>query len=285
MRFIRHRLPPWRRITPPSVYVDAVQPPYPSWLTKPPYYSDVDTRWIGSQLAPPGNIFPPGLFQFAALHRPPVYKTETATHFVGLDKRIPWIVPAADVPDAAWFTRPQHLSKTDSDWIKETPYPLGATALGEFQFAAFQPPVFHSRFDSGRIETVPLPFLGTPTVPPAADIVEQAKIYRTETRVRHISSPIVPWLAGGWSLFTFPNEGNFNANSILQPGWKIYFLEHGTSNNSPVSANNNGTLLHSAPVMLDRFANLPTIYTNDLINYDISVRNQFGVERHLIEGY
>ena len=93
------------------------------------------------------------------------------------------------------------------------------------------------------------------------------------------------WLAGSWSSFSFPDEGNFNANSILGPGYLIYFLQPGTDVNSPVAADSSGQLRHGAPIKLDRFGNLPTIYTNTLNSYDISVRNEYGVERHLIEGY
>lgn len=88
-----------------------------------------------------------------------------------------------------------------------------------------------------------------------------------------------------WAAFSFPDEGNFNARSIIHPGWLIYFFVAGTDTQSPVSINGGGSVLHANPVKIDRYGRLPTIYINTLVTYDISIRNEFGVEKHVINDY
>lgn len=127
--------------------------------------------------------------------------------------------------------------------------------------------------------------------PPATPLALafRSKQYRDEDFYQYwrqtLYVPIPHLFADQWILFTFPDEGNFNANSIIQPLWKIYFFLAGTATESAVSALGNGSLLHCNPVMVDRFGNVPAIYTNSEVSYDISIRNEFGVERHFIEGY
>lgn len=95
----------------------------------------------------------------------------------------------------------------------------------------------------------------------------------------------IGWYGGTWNLFAFPDEGDFNAAAIIHPHWLLFFYQAGTQVLSPVAANSFGTLRHASPVRIDRFGQLPTIYTNDLIVYDISIRNEFNVEKHVIESY
>jgi len=423
MRLLRHRLPPWRRIKTPPVdfVVPPAEPPFPSWLTRPPHYSETPTYWVKSDLVSPASSIPLGPFYYASLFRPPVYHSKTNTHFVGLDKRQPWIVDPAPVPDSAWFTRPVTKVSTDVNWVKSAAFPSGATPIGELQVSALfrpktyqykttthftgldmrvdwsvaprteepftaywtptryyskfntrklvspvlpvaEPPLspfaatlkrdiyrsefdsksvtptpipwaqpdlefplsalvspeayysdiqtktitpipipwavpfvappqvatlkpitYKSSFESDFIQVTPLPFLGTPTVPPSADIVTRPVVYRTETKVKHITNPIMPWLGSEWTLFSFPDEGNFNANSIIHPHWQIYFLQPGTTVASPVYADSNAALKHASPVKVDRFGNVPTIYVNESLDYKVSIRNEFDVERHVIE--
>lgn len=86
---------------------------------------------------------------------------------------------------------------------------------------------------------------------------------------------------GQWTLYDFP-EGVFNANSIIQPHWEVHFLQSDTSTPLPVYADSTATIKHAYPVKVDRYGNVPTIYTNSLYDYYVSIRNEFGVERYVI---
>lgn len=114
-------------------------------------------------------------------------------------------------------------------------------------------------------------------------IYQQEEFYNYWQQRHYRLRPVV--FADEWVLFTLPDEGNFNANAIIQPLWRIYFYIAGTQTDSEVAALGNGSLLHCNPVIVDRYGNVPVIYTNSEVTYDISICNEFGVERHFIEGY
>lgn len=114
---------------------------------------------------------------------------------------------------------------------------------------------------------------------------EPMRVHQWSFKTRHIAAPSVPFVGSSWVLFSFPDEGNFNVNSIIGPRWRIYFYQTGTMILSPVTSNEVGTIRHGAPVTVDRYGNVPTIYANSVITYDISIRNEYGVERHSITGH
>lgn len=130
------------------------------------------------------------------------------------------------------------------------------------------------------------PNLFTVAAPPTPlAIAVKARQYAEEEfydywRQRHYRlDPVV--FADQWVLFEIPD----NVKLALQPRWQLHFFETGTSTYSNVSALGNGSLLHADVVVLDRYGTLPTIYTDSEVTYDVSIRNQYGIERYFIEGY
>lgn len=88
--------------------------------------------------------------------------------------------------------------------------------------------------------------------------------------------------SGAWELYTFP-DGVFDANAIIHPGWQLHFLQRGTSIYLPTYADSAATIKHGNPLVIDRYGNFPTIYTNNLYDYEVSIRNEYGVERYTAE--
>lgn len=82
--------------------------------------------------------------------------------------------------------------------------------------------------------------------------------------------------------FSFPTISGFPVGSILGPKWRVYFFEPGTEISDPVRS---ATEEHSNPVVFDRFGNEPEILVDIAKTYKISIRNQFNVEKYLIESY
>lgn len=82
--------------------------------------------------------------------------------------------------------------------------------------------------------------------------------------------------------FAFPSISGFPTGSILGPKWRVYFYEPGTEISEMVRSS---TEEHSNPVVLDRFGNEPEIFVDISKLYKISIRNQFDVEKYLIESY
>jgi hypothetical protein len=91
-----------------------------------------------------------------------------------------------------------------------------------------------------------------------------------------------PVITGTWEAFTFPDEGNFNAKSIIGPHWFLYFVQPGSDIPLPTYADSSATVQHAHPIKIDRYGNLPDIYINNLYDYEVSIRNEFNVEKHVI---
>ena len=98
-----------------------------------------------------------------------------------------------------------------------------------------------------------------------------------------IARPITAVLFNDTELFAFPNQGAFNANAIIGPGWKLFFYNAVTGVQETVFADDDLLLSHSQPVTVDRRGELPMIYVQSALGYRIVAQNQYGVEKHRID--
>ncbi|MDP5210880.1 hypothetical protein [Microbulbifer sp. 2205BS26-8] len=82
---------------------------------------------------------------------------------------------------------------------------------------------------------------------------------------------------GSQEQFALPSMEGLSHGAIIQPGWRVRAYAAGTDLPVDVYADSNFRLIHSQPLKVDRFGQLPAMYLGQGADYRFVLENEFGV--------